>query len=90
MIKQIDGCSESDGRDFLGALATVQAVWWNSEELDKADWIMDSDTIGNFKQQVMAEGLPRLKGVPLRFAWVGVAGGGGGGGKGFCVIMLCL
>ena len=60
MIKQIDGCSEADGRDFLGALAKVQAVWWNSEELDKADWIMDEKTIGNFKQNVMAGRTPTL------------------------------
>ena len=57
------GCSESDGHDFLGALANVQAVWLNSEELDKADWLMDEKTIRRLKQNVMAEALPQMKGI---------------------------
>lgn len=68
MIKQLDGCTEADGKDFLGALAKVQAVWWNSEELDKADWIMSSQTVGNFKEKVMGEALPRLKKIKEFYA----------------------
>ena len=64
MISQIEGTSESDGREFLTALAKIQAVHWNSEELAAADWLMSSDTIGNFKQGVVAEALPRLRGIP--------------------------
>ena len=33
MISQVDGCSESDAKDFLSALARVQATWWNSDEV---------------------------------------------------------
>ena len=64
MISQIEGTSESDGREFLTALAKIQAVHWNSEELAAADWLMSSDTIGTFKQGVVAEALPRLRGIP--------------------------
>ena len=64
MISQIDGTSEADGREFLSALAKIQAVHWESAELAGADWLMSSETIGAFKQGVVAEALPRLRGIP--------------------------
>jgi hypothetical protein len=64
MISQIDGCSESDGREFLTALAKIQAVHWGSPDLAAADWLMSSETIGDFKAGVVAESLPRLRGIP--------------------------
>ena len=63
MISQIDGCTEADGREFLTALAKIQAVHWESAELDGADWLMSSETIGAFKHGVVAEALPRLRGI---------------------------
>ena len=49
MIAQVDGTSEADGREFLTALAKIQAVHWGSPELAAADWLMSSETIGDFK-----------------------------------------
>ena len=33
-------------------------------KLDKADWIMSSETVGDFKMKVMQEALPRMANIP--------------------------